>query len=302
MTMVFIPYQGESLALITAVVWAVAVILFKKSGESVHPIGLNLFKGVLAVILFVPTLWIVEGFVYMPAPWQDYFLLFLSGALGIGIADTLFFECLNRLGASLTAIVDCFYAPFIIGLSMLWLGEVLTWWQIFGVILIISAVLTATYSQQAGPISGRNLILGVSFGILSLALMALGIVIIKPLLNRSPLLWVTETRLLGGVIVLCLILAFHPSRRKIISSIYNSGGKIYTVSGSFIGGYLAMVLWLAGMKFTQVSTAAALNQTTNIFIFIFAAIFLRERINMQKSLGIILAVAGALLVTFAQDF
>ena len=149
-----IPYQGESLALITAVVWAIAVILFKKSGESVHPIGLNLFKNVLAVTLFIPTLWAIEGYVFRPAPWQDYGLLLLSGALGIGVADTLFFHCLNRLGASLTAIVDCFYAPFIIGLSMVWLGDTLSWLQFLGVVLIISAVLTATYPSRTG--SGRE--------------------------------------------------------------------------------------------------------------------------------------------------
>ena len=294
-----IPYQGESLALITAVVWAIAVILFKKSGESVHPIGLNLFKNVLAVTLFIPTLWAIEGYVFRPAPWQDYGLLLLSGALGIGVADTLFFHCLNRLGASLTAIVDCFYAPFIIGLSMVWLGDTLSWLQVIGVVLIISAVLTATYPRRTGSVDRKNLILGITYGLLALALMALGIVMIKSLLDRSPLLWVTETRLVGGVIVLWLALAFHRDRRKIIRSVLSSGRRTYTITGSFVGGYLAMLLWLAGMKFTQVSTAAALNQTSNIFIFIFAAMFLKEKITIQRSIGIFFAVAGALLVTFA---
>jgi len=101
------------------------------------------------------------------------------------------------------------------------------------------------------------------------------------------------------VAVLCLATAFHPARRKILSSIFTPGGRLYTVSGSVIGGYMAMILWLAGMKFTQVSTAAALNQTTNIFIFVFAAIFLKEKINLPRLVGIILAVAGAVLVTFA---
>lgn len=294
-----IPYLGETLALATAIVWAIAVILFKKSGESVHPMGLNLFKNLLAVILFLPTLWFYEGFIMYPAPWEDYLLLLASGALGIGIADTMFFACLNRLGAGLTAIVDCFYAPFIIGLSMLWLGEVLSMLQVVGVVLIISAVLTATYPRQSNSIDRKNLIVGITYGILALALMALGIVMIKPLLNRSPLLWVTETRLVGGVVILLLMLAFHPTRRKIIKSVYAAGGRTYTVTGSVIGGYGAMLMWLAGMKFTQVSTAAALNQTTNIFIFIFAALFLKEKINFQRSVGIILAVFGALLVTFA---
>ena len=51
-------YLGEILALAAAVVWAFAVIMFKKSGEAVHPIGLNFFKGALAATLLVPTIWI----------------------------------------------------------------------------------------------------------------------------------------------------------------------------------------------------------------------------------------------------
>jgi drug/metabolite transporter (DMT)-like permease len=70
------------------------------------------------------------------------------------------------------------------------------------------------------------------------------------------------------------------------------------IIGSFLGSYLAMIVWLGGMKYTQVSTASALNQTTNIFIFIFAAIFLKEKITKQKTIGIVLAIVGAVMVTF----
>ncbi|MEW6411053.1 MAG: DMT family transporter [Candidatus Zixiibacteriota bacterium] len=287
------------MALLTAIVWAIAVVLFKKSGETVHPVGLNLFKNMLAAALFLPTIWLWGGKLLHDAPAWDYLLLLLSGALGIGIADTLFFHCLNRLGAGLTAIVDCLYSPFIIGLSMIWLGDVLSVWQIVGVMLIISAVLTAARPRGENGPDRRNLMLGLTYGALAVALMAIGVVIAKPVLDRAPLLWVTEIRLIGGVAILWINLAFHPGRRQIVRSVFASTGRIYTVTGSLVGGYLAMVMWLAGMKFTQVSTAAALNQTNNIFIFIFAALFLKERIDLPRTIGIILAVGGAFLVTFA---
>jgi drug/metabolite transporter (DMT)-like permease len=73
---------------------------------------------------------------------------------------------------------------------------------------------------------------------------------------------------------------------------------MYLISSSFLGAYLAMILWLAGMKFTMASIAAALNQTSNIFIFIFAAIFLKEPITPRRTAGIVLGVAGAFMVTF----
>jgi len=57
-------------------------------------------------------------------------------------------------------------------------------------------------------------------------------------------------------------------------------------------------LWLAGMKYAQASTASALNQTSNIFIFIFAALLLKERITPLRLIAIIVGVAGAVMVTF----
>lgn len=291
-------YIGEFLALLCAIVWAFSVILFKKSGEGVHPIGLNLFKNVLAAVLLVPTIWATGGLILHPVPLQDYLLLLLSGVLGIGIADTLFFKCLNTLGAGLTAIVDCMYSPFIIGLSMLWLGETLSMLQLFGAIMIISAVLLIMVERHHNTINNRMLFLGILWGTLALAAMAVSVVMIKPLLEQSPLLWTTEIRLIGGIAVLLVIMIFHPSRRTILASIHSSQRWLYTISGSFIGAYVSMILWLAGMKYTQASTAAALNQTSNVFVFIFAALLLRERITLLRLIAICLAVTGAVIVTF----
>ena len=292
-------YLGEILALVTAVTWAFAVILFKKSGEEVHPIGLNLFKNTLATLLFFPTVWLFGETLFYDAPATDYLLIIMSGALGIGISDTLFFKSLNTLGAGLIAIVDCLYSPFIIILSFLWLGEVLTIGQAIGVMLIVSAVLTALKEKNSRPLERRQVVLGLFYGVLALALMAVGIVMIKPVLDRSPLLWVTTFRLLGGVLVLLVVLLFHPSRRKILLSVKSPGRGVYTISSSFIGAYLAMVFWLAGMKYTQASIASALNQMSNVFIFIFAALILKEKLTMFRIIGIVLGFIGSLLVIFA---
>jgi drug/metabolite transporter (DMT)-like permease len=285
------------LALATAIVWAFAVILFRKSGETVHPVALNLFKNLLAAVLLLPTIWLFGGVLFRQVPAGDYLLLIVSGVLGIGIADTLFFMCLNRLGAGLTAVVDCLYSPSIISLSVVWLGERMTGWQVVGAVMIIAGVLMPTVERPHGSISRRDLLFGILWGVLAMGGMAVGIVMIKSLLERSPLLWVTEVRLVASIAVLGVVLLVHPARRAIVASTFSSRGWVYTVSGSLMGAYLATVLWLGGMKYTQVSIAAALNQTSNIFVFVFAALLLREPINLQRVVAIVLAVAGAMLVT-----
>jgi len=290
------PYFGETLSLLTAIVWALAVVLFKKSGETVHPLALNLFKNTFASLLFIPTMLIFKETLFRPVPAMDYILLILSGFIGIGIGDSLFFKSLNLLGAGLSAIVESLYSPFIIALSMLWLGERLTVLQIIGAIMVIAAVLTTIQVRKNRQLERKHLLRGILYGVIATAAMAVGIVMIKPLLNRSPLLWATEVRLLGAAVTLIVITIIHPQRRKIISSLSSKKSWIYMLSGSFLGAYLAMFIWLAGMKYANVSIASALNQTSTLFIFIFASIMLHEAITARKVTALILAVFGAAIV------
>lgn len=293
-----IPHLGEILALSCALVWSLSVILFKKSGEVVHPVALNLFKNVLAIVLLVPTIWIAGVVWPQGLSVTDYAIIFLSGVFGIGIADTLFFMALNRLGAGLSAIVDCLYSPTVIALSMLWLGETMSAWQLLGALLIVSAVLIATIEKPQAGISQRNFRWGVFYGVAGIVLIAIGVVMVKPLLEKLPLLWVTEMRLIAGTSVLLIVLAFHRARKEILRSLLSSQHRVYTLVGSLLGAYVAMILWLGGMKYTQASVAAALNQTSNVLIFVLAALLLREPITLKRSIGILLGVGGAYLVTF----
>ena len=292
-----LPHLGEILALSCAITWAVAVILFRKSGETVTPVGLNLFKNCLALALFIPTSLVVGVALLPQASASDYLLLLASGVLGIAISDTLFFKSLNLLGAELSAIVDCLYSPFIIGLSVLFLADKMSCLQVFGVVLIVSAVLGVSGIGNRKYISRHDLILGVVLGVLAMAFMAVGIVMIKPVIDRSPLLWAVEVRLFAGCAGLGVYLLFHPGRRSIIGSVLSVKNWRYMLPGSLLGAYLSMVIWLGGMKYTQTSIASALNQTSNVFVFILAAILLREPVSLIRILAIVLAFAGAAVVS-----
>ncbi|UCC12244.1 MAG: DMT family transporter [candidate division WOR-3 bacterium] len=291
-------FAGEALSLLSAIVWALAVILFRKSGERVHPLALNTFKNLVATLLFLPTMLILGEPLLRQAPTQTYLLLLLSGALGIGIGDTLLFMSLNRIGAGLTGIVVCMYSPFVIALSFWLLGERLTVLQGIGALLIIMAILIATIEKKKSSVPPLNIAIGTVLGIAASAAMAIGIVMIKRILETSPLLWTTQIRLFGGIFILFCILLLYPRRHDIYRSLVTTRKWTYTISGSVIGAYMAMIIWLGGMKYTQAAVASALNQTSTIFIIILAAAVLKEPLTIRRIIGIVLAFAGTLLVSF----
>ncbi len=63
-----------------------------------------------------------------------------------------------------------------------------------------------------------------------------------------------------------------------------------------LGGYLSMILWMGGMKFTLVSRAALLNQVSTILVFAFATVLPREPLTPRRGAAIAMATAGAVLV------
>ena len=67
-------YLGEILSFTCAILWATAVVLFRKSGETVSPLGLNLFKNVLGLALFLPTSLLLGEALVVRAPLNDYLL------------------------------------------------------------------------------------------------------------------------------------------------------------------------------------------------------------------------------------
>jgi drug/metabolite transporter (DMT)-like permease len=289
-------YLGESLSVLTAIIWAVAVILFKKSGESVHPLALNLFKNLLAFGLMLLTMSLLGRSFVQANPLWEYVLLFISGFIGIGIADTVFFRSLNILGAGNAAIVGCIYSPVIILLSVIFLGDKISLFHFIGTGLILSAVFLIADGTGIKGITKKHLIEGIALSVISQVLMASGLVMIKGILNTRDLFWITEIRFLGGLTAIFIILLFSKNRKKILLTLNENKEKRYTIWASFIGAYLALIIWLSGMKYTQVSRAAVLNQLSEIFIFILAAVYLHEKITFKKVIAIVLGFSGAVLV------
>ncbi len=291
------PSFGEILAVSSGFIWAVAIIIFRVLGRKIHPLGLNLYKTVLAFILIVITMAVLGEPLWPRLPSRDLALLLISGIVGIALSDTLFFQSLNRIGASPLAIVDCLYSPFVISLSYIFLNERMTALQIFGVVLIISAILTVTRHKSTEKTSRKDLVAGILLGVLAVFLIAVSIVIIKPVLDSVSIFRATLVRLFGGAAALLLITPLHPARREILRPLTELANWKGLLPASFFGSYFSLILWLGGMKYAKVSVAAALNQLNAIFIVVLAAIFLKERLTAWKLVAVALAFVGAFLAS-----
>ena len=273
-------------------------ILFRISGRNVRPLSLNLFKCALCILLFVPTILILGDPLIPSYPLRHYALLLLSGIIGIGISDTLLFASLNRVGANLIAILLCFYSPSVIILATIFLSERMSLVQLFGVALILFAVVMVSRDHEKSPVSRKNLVVGIALGMTAMITMAVSIIIMKPILDESPVVWATMIRTVGALVAISLVIGLHPQKKALLSEIKIPQSWKAMIPASIIGSYLAFMAWMGGMKYAQVSVASALNQMSTVFIFILGVIFLKERATPGRILALVIAIGGVLLITF----
>ncbi len=289
-------HLGELYSVVAALVWAVSVVLFRLSGRTLRPIALNFFKNAVATAMFGATFIVLRLEVVREAPATDYALLILSGVIGIAVADTVFFRSLNLVGAGLSQVASLSYSPFVILFTFFFLGERLSPGDLMGAGLIMLGIfLTAGHEPPPGS-SPSDIRKGVGLATLSMALMALGVVLAKPVLDRSPVLWSTAVRLAGGMAALIVLAVVSPRHRDLWRTLKPSRSWRVAVPAAVMGTYVAMLVWIAGMKYTQASTASILNQTSAVFVLPIAAVVLKEGISLRKAAAVAAAIAGVALV------
>ncbi len=289
---------GKSLALSCAFIWAFAVMFFKRSGETMTPLALNLFKSTAAGLVMIP-LWYLIDTPMIPntITLKDMVFLALSGIAGITIADTLFFICLNKLGAGYYAIVDCCYSPSMIFYSWLLLGEPLKHVHWVGATLVVTGVLVITSEKNFQKNLGwKKILIGASAGVSAVTLMVLSIVAIKPILDEHSAIMVTQCRMIPAAIALHVICIFHKKRGYIYREILKPAAFKMALPGAILGNVVSMLAWMAAFKYTNMGSASVLNQMNVIFVVVLARLILKEPLTYRRLLATMLGFSGAIVV------
>jgi drug/metabolite transporter (DMT)-like permease len=285
---------GELCALAAAVVWALAVILFRRS-EIYSPQGLNLFKNTLSLGLMLVTLAVTGTAVAWDRPATEWATLALSGLLGIAVADTLFFMALRRLGPAAMAVVDCAYTPIVALLSALLLGETLSGQAAVGVATVVLGVGLSSVDRGAlgrGP-AWRS---GLVYAALDMLALGLGIILARPILAERPLLEVVVVRMVFGLVGQLAWIALSGASLHAFAPFRPAPAWKTLVPATVLGTWMAMVLWLAGFKWAPAAVAAVLNQSSTIFLLLFSWWFLGERLSRRRLAGAAVALVGVGLI------
>jgi drug/metabolite transporter (DMT)-like permease len=288
---------GYALALGAALSWAISVVLFKRSSELLDALSLNVFKTLLGLVLLLLT-GLCLGFPDASSEPTVWLALAGSGALGIGLADTLMFKGLSLIGASRQAIVDALYSPSVVLLSWWLLEETMSGRSWAGGALILAAVALASFMPGADlPISRARLVRGTLYSGCAVVMMGLAIVLVKPIVERHGLLWCTTMRVCGGLLAMGARALFEPAARlRMLAMFKPQASHRYLIPAAVNGSYVSLLMWIGAFKYAPAGIAALLNQTSTVFIVLLAVVVLKEPMTARLALALVLASAGSVIV------
>ncbi len=279
--------------------WALCSVVFKKIGEKLEPMGMTAVKALASVVFLLPLVFFLYGGFALSL--KHFALLAISGIIGVGIGDSFFFATLSRLSPLALAIL-LLAAPDVFSgvLGVLCLGEMPAWQVWCGIVSImlgIGFLLFPLPKDESGD-SAKTTLVGILFGLISMASTAVSMVIIKPVLPEIPSLSATMWRMLFGGLAL-LVYGCVCGKLPEWSIPFRSGNYRWHFLGAValvtFGGF-----WLSLLAVSKLDlvVASALMSLEPLFVLPFMILFGKHKVSVREIIGMAASVAGVLLITF----
>ena len=247
--------SGEVAALSAALLWTLASGLWKTLSGHATAVQLNGLKNGLATLLFLPVL--------LEVPWREQPMavaaLFVSGAIGIALGDSLYLAALRRIGTRRTLTLEA-TGPVLASLgSPLIQGDPLTVTDFAGALLVAAAVLMIARSglpDQTAGVSNRAGFL-LAFGAVLSGLV--GAFVARSVLIDGAFtpLDSAAIRLLGGTVALLPIWCRHLP----IQGLQAIGLKTRIITATVLGTNLGILLQQQVFKSLPVGPGVTLMST-----------------------------------------
>lgn len=295
---------AELSGLVAALCWTISSLMAPRLIERFGTMLFNTVRIVIASVILLLICLVTQRFSL--ALWQHAEIIMLSGLLGIFIGDTMLFSAVHRLGPRRTGVLFATNAPMSILLGWLFLGENLSFSQLFACSLVLTGVVIAilfgrrnslhAWEQTKGKLSiGILLALGAALGQASGALLS------KPaLLDGADPIAVSALRVGTGALALILAYGiFYRHTRPVgaipfgqLTRVDFMGIATLATIGMVIG--MSVLVW--GVGNANVGIVTTLSAVVPVLILPGLWLTTGQRPALGAWVGAFFVVAGAALI------
>ena len=307
------PFAGELSCLAAALLWAVAVSIFRRPVLEYGARTVNLVKCTLGAILQGLT---VLALGQMAALWtaSSAALLYIaaSGLVGLTIGDTALFSAVARIGVHRTLLLQTLSPVFAALIALAWRNELPSTWEIAGAAVILSGVALVVAPNRSRPAPNGDVVststgevsaaaapvvAGVLLGVLAALGQGTGMVLAKAGMVEVPVLPASFLRLGSaaiGLLLLAVLLRRTGRLRKLI------GAPVlvsHLLPATLLGTYLALFLMMLGVALAPVAIAATLLSVSPVFGLLIDTVVNKQPLTVRGVAGTLLAIIGVTVLT-----
>lgn len=294
----FLQFRGELAALTAAFIWACGSIVYTGVGRQITPLALNFTKGWIAIALICLT-FLLTGQSFPSIELIPFFLLFLSGVIGIGFGDTAYFSALNCMGARRTLLFETLAPPLSAILALIFLQERLSVSAWLGIGLTIVGVIWVILERTAETQGNFRPLLGSLYGLLAAVGQAAGAVMSRAALINTDIdsLWSTLIRLIGGTVALFVWILLQRQSTEMTKPLRDRRLLIIIAGTAFISTYLGIWLQQTSLKYATTGIAQALSSTSPLFVLPISQV-IGDRISIRSVIGVLISLIGVGLLFY----
>ncbi|MFW9958274.1 MAG: DMT family transporter [Candidatus Odinarchaeota archaeon] len=290
---------GSIIGLFTSFLWAVSTNVYKSQSKEATPIAINAMK-MWAAMAFM-SLIVIFPFRTTPfyVPFENMIYLASSVTIGLVIGDVIYLTSQERIGVSYAFPIANIYPILTYIVAIFLVNETIIISRFIGIIVAVLGV--TLISREQAEKNKRNGMkkfdaLGIGLAFLAALAWAFGTVLLQIGVTGIDPIDANFIRMLfGGMIFVPIFLGSIklgmrlPTRRS---------AKIVVAAG-FLGMTLGSLLYTYTVKLIGAPISALLGSTSPLFAVPISIMTLKEKFSSKSIIGVVLTVAGVMLVILA---
>ncbi len=282
---------GEVSAIMAALFWSIAAVLYKIGLKDMKPFPAIMVR-TTAALGFMFILNILLHSYDLTIPLMAFLFLSLGGLLRLFLGGYLYFRGLEYASVSRVLPMIFTFPLFTMVLSWLILKEAIGPGVVMGTILIVLGILVLSREKASG--SEKNPKLGVLFTLMAAVCYAFSIIASRAGLYYVEPLWGAFISL--PIPMMTMFVLFSLDKGPAAAFKLDKRSSLVLALGGIFGMGLGSYMFFVSLTNIGTAQATSLSSVTPLFSSILAVKFLGERVTFQLLLGILITIAGVWLV------
>ena len=285
-----LPALGALCALGSGLTWAVTSLLVRTVSPPLSSVTASAIRAILGGGVLLLWVLLTGGIGRLASMGETNFLLLVvSIVLAIAIGDVLFFESLRFIGLARAMTVSMVYPLMSAVMAAIFLGEPLTARMGVGSLVTLLGLALIVRARSGAPPREERFALGLAAAIAAALAWAGSLLVLKPALGALDPVTAQAVRLpLAGVVLLATPWGWEAPRHVRAAD----RATLWRVVLLGLLTAASSVLFVTGIKWTEVAVAAVLSSTAPLFALPLGLIFLGERVTGVAVAGTVITLAG----------